>query len=120
MFATLDSVPGLRLGSLDGTPEEQFGTVSDVLPLADGGVAVLDGQGYIRTGGTNWGDNVSRDPLLVLRIEGTEYPLRAEFVEDKDVRATIKLAFKKKYGVPDALISFVRGDRPKMMRLLAR
>ncbi len=44
VFATLDSVPGLRLGSLDGRPEEQFGTVSDVLPLADGGVAVLDGQ----------------------------------------------------------------------------
>jgi hypothetical protein len=44
VFATLDSVPGLRLGSLDGRPEEQFGTVSDVLTLADGGVAVLDGQ----------------------------------------------------------------------------
>ena len=44
VFATLDSIPGLRLGSLDGRPEEQFGTVSDVLPLADGGVAVLDGQ----------------------------------------------------------------------------
>ncbi len=44
VFATLDSVPGLRIGSLDGRPEEQFGTVSDVLLLADGGVAVLDGQ----------------------------------------------------------------------------
>ena len=44
VFATLDSVPGLRLGSLDGRLEEQFGTVSDVVPLADGGVAVLDGQ----------------------------------------------------------------------------
>ncbi len=44
VFATIDSIPELRLGSLDGRPEEQFGTVSDVLPLADGGVAVLDGQ----------------------------------------------------------------------------
>ena len=44
VFATLDSVPGLRLGSLDGRPDEQFGTVSDAVPLSDGGVAVLDGQ----------------------------------------------------------------------------
>lgn len=44
VFATLDSVPALRLGSLDGRPEEEFGTIADVLPLADGGVAVLDGQ----------------------------------------------------------------------------
>lgn len=44
VFATLESVPSLRLGSLDGSPEEQFGTVSEVLRLPDGGVAVLDGQ----------------------------------------------------------------------------
>ena len=44
VFATLDSLPTLRLGSLDGRPEEQFGTVADVQPLPDGGVAVLDGQ----------------------------------------------------------------------------
>lgn len=44
VFASPDSVPSLRLGTLDGSPEEQFGVVSDVLPLPDGGVAVLDGQ----------------------------------------------------------------------------
>lgn len=44
VFATLDSVWDLRIGSLDGPPEEQFGTVADVLTLPDGGVAVLDGQ----------------------------------------------------------------------------
>jgi len=44
VYATLDSVPSLHLGSLDGAPEEQFGEVNDVLPLANGGVAVLDGQ----------------------------------------------------------------------------
>ena len=83
-------------------------------------LAVVDGQGYIRTGGTNWGENISRDPLLVLRIEGTEFPLRAEFVEDDDLRATIKTTYNEKYGLPDTLLGFVRGDRPKMMRLLAR
>jgi len=44
VFATLDSTPGLRLGAVDGTAEEQFGSVRDLAPLADGGVAVLDGQ----------------------------------------------------------------------------
>ncbi|MGH7480856.1 MAG: hypothetical protein ACRELV_01770 [Longimicrobiales bacterium] len=44
VFATLDSVPTLRLGSLGGRPEEQFGSVTDVVPLAAGGVAVLDGH----------------------------------------------------------------------------
>jgi len=44
VFTTLDSVSTLRLGSLDGRPEEQFGSVVDALALADGGVAVLDGQ----------------------------------------------------------------------------
>ncbi len=44
IFATLDRVPELRLGSVYGRPEEQFGTISGVVPFADGGVAVLDGQ----------------------------------------------------------------------------
>jgi hypothetical protein len=44
VFATVDSVPSLTLGALDGRPEEQFGSIADVLPLSDGGVAVLDGQ----------------------------------------------------------------------------
>ena len=83
-------------------------------------LAVVEGQGYIRTGSTTWGGNVSRNPELVLRIEGTEYPLRAEFVEDDDVRARIEATFNEKYGLPDSLLGFVRGDRPKMMRLLVR
>lgn len=44
IFATLDRVPELRLGSVYGRPEEQFGTIRGVVPFADGGVAVLDGQ----------------------------------------------------------------------------
>lgn len=49
VFATLDSVATLRLGSVNGPPAEVFGTIAGVLPLADGGVAILDGQaGEIR------------------------------------------------------------------------
>ena len=44
VFATLDSAPGLRIGSLDGPKEEQFGSVTSLAPLSDGGIAVLDAQ----------------------------------------------------------------------------
>ncbi|MCG8469153.1 MAG: hypothetical protein MJB57_13265 [Gemmatimonadetes bacterium] len=42
-FATLDGAAEVRLGSVQGPAEEQFGRVTDVLALPDGGVAVLDG-----------------------------------------------------------------------------
>lgn len=44
VFATVDTSPLLKIGALDGRPEEQFGSIVDVLPLSTGGVAVLDGQ----------------------------------------------------------------------------
>ncbi len=44
VFATLDSAPSLKLGSLDGPKEEQFGSIVGIAPLSDGSVAVLDGQ----------------------------------------------------------------------------
>jgi len=43
-FALLDSVPSMRLGSVDGADEEQFGSIRDLAPMGDGGVAVLDQQ----------------------------------------------------------------------------
>ena len=50
-------------------------------------LAVVDGQGYIRTGHTHWEGNIERNPDVVLRIDNAEYPLRAEFVQDPDLKA---------------------------------
>jgi hypothetical protein len=83
-------------------------------------LAVVDGQGYIRTGGTIWGDNVERDPQLVLRIEAREYPLRAEFVEDDALRERIVATFREKYGWTDGAMNVIRGSRPRIMRLRPR
>jgi hypothetical protein len=83
-------------------------------------LSVVDGQGYIRTGGTRWGDNVVRDPEIVLEIEGREYPLRVEFVEDDALRERIGAAFREKYGWFDGFMQIFRGSRPKIMRLLPR
>lgn len=44
VWAVSDSAPFLRLGALDGPEPLTFGSVSGVLPLPDGGVAVADGQ----------------------------------------------------------------------------
>ena len=83
-------------------------------------LAVLDGQGYVRTGGTRWGDNVARDPNLELAAGAERYPLRVELVEDDALRQRIADAFRAKYGWSDAMLSWLRGGRPRIMRLLPR
>lgn len=81
---------------------------------------VVDGQGFIRTGGSTWGENVSRDSNVVLRIEGVDYALRADFIEDDALRERVVAAFREKYGWFDGFIDFVRGSRPKIMHMLPR
>ena len=83
-------------------------------------LAVVDGQGYLRIGGTRWGGNLSRDPQLVLRIEEREYALRTEATEDEALRERITATFREKYGFWDAVIGLIRSDHPMIMRLLPR
>jgi hypothetical protein len=81
-------------------------------------LAVVDGQGYIRTSGsTTWGDNVERDPDIRLRIEGQEYPLYATFVTDEALREQVVQTFRAKYGWIDGFLGFFRGREPRIMRL---
>jgi len=83
-------------------------------------LAVLDGVGYIRTSRrTKWGDNVKRDPDIALRIEDTDYPLRATFIVDEAERARIVAGFEEKYG-SNPIMNFIRGDDPPIMRLEPR
>jgi len=83
-------------------------------------LAVVDGQGYIRTGKTRWGGNLERNPELVLRIGETELPLRVEFVTDQSERDAVKAALRAKHGFSDWILSPVRGSHPKIMRLVPR
>jgi hypothetical protein len=81
-------------------------------------LVVVDGQGYIRTSrSTRWGGNVERQPDISLRIEGTEYPLRAVFVTDAALRERVIAAFREKYGWIDGAMNFIRGSDPRIMRL---
>ncbi|MGH0033232.1 MAG: DUF2255 family protein [Myxococcota bacterium] len=92
------------------------GTTSDTTVW----LAVVDGQGYIRTGNSGWGGNVLRNQDVELRIGDVSYELHVYFVEDDELRQQITDAFREKYGWSDAFISLFRGSHPTIMRLTSR
>jgi len=103
------------------------GTVEVITTNEDGSarvtkvwLAVVDGQGYIRTGKTGWGGNVERNPEIALRIGETELPLRVEFVTDPTERDAVKAALRAKHGFSDWILNPIRGRNPKIMRLVPR
>ncbi len=84
-------------------------------------LVVVDGEAYIRTSrSTRWGDNVERDPDVVLSVGDTDYRVRASFVEDEALRARVVDSFREKYGWSDAMVNVMRGSHPRIMRLDAR
>ncbi len=83
-------------------------------------LAVVAGKGFIRTGSTRWYANLQRDPDLVFRAAGQEFPLRAEFVADGELADEIDAEFRRKYGFSDRVVSFFRGDGANWMQLVGR
>jgi hypothetical protein len=121
-----------KLISTEGTPNWDMiadeGTVEVVTLDEDGServttiwLAVVDAQGYIRTGNTYWFANLGRDPKLRLRAGGAEYQLKSEPVDDAALGARIDDAFRAKYGFSDRVVSLFRSSgSTKRMRLVAR
>jgi len=81
---------------------------------------VVDGQGFIRTGETRWWENLGRDPHLVLRIDDTDYPLRADPIRDEAFRTRIREAFREKYGWQDRIFPVLRGQNAHIMHMAPR
>ena len=69
-------------------------------------LAVVDGQGYVRTGATRWRANLDREPDCVFRIAGKEYALRAQHVTDADLIARVNAVFRDKYGFSDRMLGW--------------
>jgi hypothetical protein len=123
--AALWLAAGARAGAPDWSNVAAVEEIEAITADADGSprettvwLAVVDGQGYVRTSGSStWGDNLERDPELVVRIDGAEYPVRAIFIEDDALRGRVIETFRAKYGFSDALVDVFRGSRPRIMRL---
>lgn len=125
--ATLALASMEPVSAVDWSQYADVETVVVVTTDADGAqrettiwLAVVEGSAFIRTGGTRWGDNVEREPAIALRIEATEIPVRAEFVEDDGLRGTVVAAFREKYGFTDRVMDLFRGARPRIMRVERR
>jgi hypothetical protein len=81
----------------------------------------VDGEGFIRTGDSTWGQNIQRNPAdVVLRIGDVEYPMQAEFIESDSLRERVVKAFREKYGWFDGAVNVFRGDRPLIMHMTTR
>ena len=124
----LFAAAGARASEPDWDKVAGVGTIQVITHDEDGAaretkiwLAVVDGQGFIRTGDTHWGKNIRRNPAdVVLRIEGKEYPLRAEFIENDKLRERVVAAFRAKYGWFDGFVNFVRGSHPNIMHMISR
>jgi len=123
--AVLALATGARADASDWSRVADVEEVEAVTTDADGSVrettvwlAVLDGNAYLRTsGGSTWGDNLERDPDLVVRIDGSEHRVHAVFIEDDELRGRVIETFRAKYGWSDGLVDVFRGSRPRIMRL---
>jgi hypothetical protein len=80
-------------------------------------LVVVDGTGFIRTGGTRWGDNAERDPDVTLHVAGQEHALRAERIVDPALIARANAAFREKYGTSDRISGFFRFGDVRIFRL---
>ena len=83
-------------------------------------LAVVDGQGLIRTDDSRWFRNIERDPNVVLRIGDYAHLLRAELVTDESLEKRANAAFRGKYGWQDWLIHPFGEPDANTMRLVPR
>jgi len=67
-------------------------------------LAVEGSDGTIRTGDSRWWGNLLRDPACRLRIDGVDYPLRAQPVSEAADKIRIDEAFAAKYGWYESLM----------------
>ena len=71
-------------------------------------IAVLDGEAFVRTSGTSWERNMKRDPEVVLKIAGDDYPGKGERILDDSIVSRVQEKFREKYGFADRLARAVR------------
>jgi hypothetical protein len=83
-------------------------------------LAVVDGEGFIRTGNTSWYPNLERKPEIGVRVDGKEYAVRAEPIEDESLRERVIAGFREKYGFSDRMVAWFFPGRPHIVKLAPR
>jgi hypothetical protein len=72
-------------------------------------LAVVDGQGYIRTRNTSWRAAFASDPKAALRVAGKEYPVHVSPVSEEPLYARVNQTFRAKYGLtPHVFLAMMR------------
>jgi hypothetical protein len=80
-------------------------------------IVALDGFGFVRTGSTRWGRNLTREAALELRADGAVHRLRALAEVDYDRRTRVNQAFRAKYGWQDRLVHPFGATDARIFRL---
>ena len=80
----------------------------------------IDDTAYLRTNGSRWLANIKRDPEVVIRIEGREFPQLAHMVPGEEIIERVDAASREKYGWQEALIHPFRIKPPDILRLSPR
>lgn len=83
-------------------------------------IVVTEGESYIRTGRTRWYGNIERNPDVVIRFGGAEFPFRAELVTDEEEFERVQATFREKYGFGDWLAGLAHLGATRIMRLVSR
>lgn len=78
---------------------------------------LMGGDPYLRTNGSRWLENIRRDPVIGLRIEGNEYRARAEEIAGEGLLEKVGIASKEKYGFQESLINVFRRRTPQILKL---
>ena len=84
-------------------------------------LAVVGDRGYVRTNDSRWFQNIERDSELLLRIDDTDIPIRAEPQTDLALWERVDDAFREKYGWQVRMLEFFGADGgDNMLKLSAR
>jgi hypothetical protein len=123
------TTPPLALDAIDWSSADEHWSLHIVTTDPEGDervtriwLAQVDGAGTLRTGDSRWWHNLQRDPACRIRLDGVDYPVRAESVTDPVGRVRIDDAFLAKYGRWERMVfSQERGEtHENYARLLAR
>ncbi len=80
----------------------------------------VDGATYLRTSDSRWLANLRRDPDVTVRVQGVDYPQRAQVVEDPRIVDGVQNATRVKYGFQNTLVGLFRTGSIDVIRLEPR